>query len=86
MHNQYKMVKFNYTNKTTYTMENAINAGTIIQYKHNSGIVTQDRVIRVENDKCIISVPTIGPNWKEVKIHISQIVSYTNHLKPQPNC
>jgi hypothetical protein len=65
-------------------MENAINAGTIIQYKHKSGIVTQDRVVRVESDNYIVSVPTIGPNWREVQIHISQVISYTNLL--QTNC
>ena len=67
-------------------MENSIIAGTSIHYNHSTGVLATDRVIRVESDNYIITVPTIGRAWKEVTIHISQIVSYTNHVKLQTNC
>ena len=56
-----------------------IQPGTSIRYNRSNGGTALDRVIRVEGENCIISVPTIGGTWVERTVPISSVISYTNH-------
>ena len=57
-----------------------IQPGTVIRYNHPHGGTALDRVIRIEGENCIISVPTIGGTWVERAISIASVISYTNRV------
>ena len=57
-----------------------IQPGTSIRYNRSNGGTALDRVIRVEGENCIISVPTIGGTWVERTVPISSVISYTNRV------
>jgi hypothetical protein len=57
-----------------------IQPDNIIRYKNSNGGTSVDRVIRVEGEYIIVSVPTIGGTWRDKPIHISYVQSYTVNL------
>ena len=61
-----------------------IQPGTVIRYNHPHGGTALDRVIRIEGENCIISVPTIGGTWVLRAIPISEVISSTVHHKAVP--
>ena len=61
-----------------------IQPGATIRYNHPHGGTALDRVIRIEGENCIISVPTIGGTWVERAIPIMAVISSTVHHKAVP--
>jgi len=63
---------------------NNIQPDDIIRYNHAKGGTALDRVIRIEGENCIISVPTIGGTWVLRAIPVSEVISSTIHHKTVP--
>jgi hypothetical protein len=64
-----------------------LQSGSIITYTSDKGIISRDRVIRVEDNKCVISVFTIGGARMEKFIHVDCVISYINRvITSSANC